>query len=82
MSEIYDADAPHHPRGCVAQARGVAEVLRVVKEYVLYDVKVVKTKKKLRRSVNAIGSYFVCPGVFAKTPGRTEIICGVAGISV
>jgi glycogen debranching enzyme len=25
----FDADAPHAPRGCMAQARNVAEVLRV-----------------------------------------------------
>jgi predicted glycogen debranching enzyme len=37
VSEIFDADAPHHPRGCVAQAWGVAEVLRVMKEYELYN---------------------------------------------
>jgi predicted glycogen debranching enzyme len=35
VSEIFDADAPHHPRGCVAQAWGVAELLRVIKEYEL-----------------------------------------------
>jgi len=29
VSEIFDADPPHHPRGCVAQAWGVAEMLRV-----------------------------------------------------
>ena len=33
ISEIFDGDAPHHPRGCVAQAWGVAEVLRVIEEY-------------------------------------------------
>ncbi|CAN5834393.1 amylo-alpha-1,6-glucosidase [soil metagenome] len=33
VSEIFDANAPHHPRGCVAQAWGVAEVLRVIKDY-------------------------------------------------
>lgn len=33
VSEIFDAAAPHHPRGCVAQAWGVAEVLRVIKDY-------------------------------------------------
>jgi len=33
VSEIFDASAPHHPRGCVAQAWGVAEVLRVITEY-------------------------------------------------
>ena len=39
VSEIFDADAPHHPRGCIAQAWGVAEVLRVIKEYNLYETK-------------------------------------------
>jgi predicted glycogen debranching enzyme len=29
ISEIFDADSPHHPRGCFAQAWSVAEVLRV-----------------------------------------------------
>jgi glycogen debranching enzyme len=28
VSEIFDGDAPHTPRGCIAQAWGVAEVLR------------------------------------------------------
>lgn len=36
VSEIFDADAPHHPRGCIAQAWGLAEILRVIKEYELY----------------------------------------------
>jgi glycogen debranching enzyme len=39
VSEIFDGDSPHHPRGCIAQAWGVAEVLRVMKEYGLYGVK-------------------------------------------
>jgi glycogen debranching enzyme len=30
ISEIFDADAPHLPRGCFAQAWSVAEILRVV----------------------------------------------------
>jgi glycogen debranching enzyme len=29
ISEIFDADAPHKPRGCPSQAWSVAEVLRV-----------------------------------------------------
>lgn len=29
ISEIFDADAPHNPRGCFAQAWSVAEILRV-----------------------------------------------------
>jgi glycogen debranching enzyme len=28
ISEIFDGDAPHRPRGCIAQAWSVAEVLR------------------------------------------------------
>jgi predicted glycogen debranching enzyme len=32
FSEIFDAEPPHTPRGCMAQAWSVAEVLRVVKE--------------------------------------------------
>jgi glycogen debranching enzyme len=33
VSEIFDADAPHYPRGCAAQAWSVGEILRVIKEY-------------------------------------------------
>jgi predicted glycogen debranching enzyme len=29
IAEIFDGDAPHQPRGCIAQAWSVAEVLRV-----------------------------------------------------
>jgi predicted glycogen debranching enzyme len=36
VSEIFDGDAPYHPRGCVAQAWGVGEVLRVCLEYKLF----------------------------------------------
>ena len=35
VSEIFDGDSPHHPRGCVAQAWGVAEILRMIKTYSL-----------------------------------------------
>jgi predicted glycogen debranching enzyme len=44
VSEIFDANAPHHPRGCIAQAWGVAEILRVMKEYNLYGNKIKKAK--------------------------------------
>jgi predicted glycogen debranching enzyme len=30
ISEIFDAEAPYHPRGCIAQAWSVAEVLRTL----------------------------------------------------
>jgi glycogen debranching enzyme len=29
VSEIFDGDPPHRPRGCIAQAWSVAELLRV-----------------------------------------------------
>ncbi|MEO5956775.1 MAG: amylo-alpha-1,6-glucosidase, partial [Nitrospiraceae bacterium] len=32
VSEIFDADAPHQPRGCFAQAWSVAEPLRALIE--------------------------------------------------
>ena len=32
VSEIFDGDAPHHPRGCPAQAWSVAEPLRAIIE--------------------------------------------------
>jgi glycogen debranching enzyme len=35
VSEIFDADAPHHPQGCVAQAWSVGEILRAIVEDVL-----------------------------------------------
>ena len=36
VSEIFDGEPPHHPRGSMAQAWGVAELLRVVMEYDLF----------------------------------------------
>jgi glycogen debranching enzyme len=35
VSEIFDADSPHHPRGCIAQAWSVAELLRTAVEDIL-----------------------------------------------
>jgi len=32
ISEIFDGDPPHHPRGCIAQAWSVAEILRAMIE--------------------------------------------------
>jgi predicted glycogen debranching enzyme len=46
VSEIFDGDAPHHPRGCVAQAWGVGEILRMIKDYEL--LKEVKTREKVK----------------------------------
>ena len=36
VSEIFDGDVPQHPKGCIAQAWSVAELLRVIKDYKLY----------------------------------------------
>jgi glycogen debranching enzyme len=33
ISEIFDADPPFYPRGCISQAWSVAEILRVVRSY-------------------------------------------------
>ena len=30
ISEIFDGDPPHHPRGCISQAWSVSEILRVL----------------------------------------------------
>ena len=48
VAEIFDADKPHHARGCIAQAWGVAELLRVMKEYALYAA---RTRKKMRSEI-------------------------------
>jgi len=32
VSEIFDGDAPHRPRGCISQAWSVSELLRIKKE--------------------------------------------------
>ena len=53
VSEIFDADAPHHPRGCVAQAWGVAEVLRVIKDYDLITDNTEKKKTKKKKVAEA-----------------------------
>jgi predicted glycogen debranching enzyme len=47
VSEIFDGNAPHHPRGCIAQAWGVAELLRVIREYELFEVKQPKKKERM-----------------------------------
>jgi glycogen debranching enzyme len=40
VSEIFDGDAPHQPRGCFAQAWSVAEILRAVVENGLVESRV------------------------------------------
>ncbi len=46
ISEIFDAAPPHAPRGCMAQAWGVGEILRVAIEYDLFGT--LKTERKLK----------------------------------
>jgi predicted glycogen debranching enzyme len=46
ISEIFDAEYPHSPRGCIAQAWGVGEALRVTVEHELFP-KSTHVKKKL-----------------------------------
>lgn len=46
LSEIFEAEQPYHPRGCIAQAMSVAEILRVIKDYQLFDIRMVRTGMK------------------------------------
>lgn len=39
LSEIFDGEQPHAPRGCMAQAWSVGEVLRVLEQHQLFVVK-------------------------------------------
>jgi len=39
ISEIFDGDAPHQPRGCIAQAWSVADVLRAAAAFGLLTKK-------------------------------------------
>jgi glycogen debranching enzyme len=43
VSEIFDAEPPFAPRGCIAQAWGVAEILRVIKQYYI-DESIIKQR--------------------------------------
>jgi len=48
VSEIFDAEAPHHPRGCYAQAWSVAEPLRALIEDLGTSVNILQTPPKPR----------------------------------
>jgi predicted glycogen debranching enzyme len=37
IAEIFDAEPPHTPRGCIAQAWSVAELLRVIQTFSLFS---------------------------------------------
>jgi len=51
VSEIFDADFPHSPKGCTAQAWGVAEILRVIKDYDLAGQEEMQPKTKSKKTV-------------------------------
>jgi predicted glycogen debranching enzyme len=44
ISEIFDGDAPHAPRGCIAQAWSVGELIRVISQYKLFHFDQVVSK--------------------------------------
>ncbi len=46
ISEIFDGDAPNAPRGCIAQAWSVGELLRVITDYDLLSEKKSSKHKK------------------------------------
>jgi len=50
ISEILDAESPHAPRGCIAQAWSVAEILRAAVE----DVFAVKPTPKRQNAVRSV----------------------------
>jgi glycogen debranching enzyme len=54
VSEIFDGDGPHLPKGCIAQAWGVAEILRVIKEYNLVPDKKTETQTKSKKMAEGI----------------------------
>lgn len=37
ISEIFEGDKPHYPRGCIAQAWSISEILRIYIEHKLYE---------------------------------------------
>src|SRR5262249_9458276 len=53
ISEILDAESPHAPRGCIAQAWSVAEILRAAVE----DVFAVKPTPKRQNAVRSVAKW-------------------------
>lgn len=54
ISEIFDGDSPHAPRGCIAQAWSVAELLRAAAEDVLGIDGRFRNRTCLEASTNAL----------------------------
>lgn len=55
VSEIFDGDAPFHPRGCYAQAWSVGELLRVNFEYQLTRQTPIRQAEQGRKAVVSAG---------------------------
>ena len=55
VSEVFDGDPPHHPRGCIAQAWSVAELLRAAVEEV-FNVRPLETAAPAARSAKPVAS--------------------------
>jgi predicted glycogen debranching enzyme len=53
ISEIFDAEPPHSPRGCMAQAWGVAEILRAYVEDVMAETLKVAPVRAQKKSTSA-----------------------------
>jgi glycogen debranching enzyme len=59
VSEIFDGDSPHIPRGCFAQAWSVAEVLRITYEEIemlVPDMKIADEMTSLVQKITLLGS--------------------------
>ena len=56
ISEVFDAEEPFTPRGCIAQAWSVAEVLRVWVK--LAQQQAVRAQPRLRKQVSPPGFGF------------------------
>lgn len=67
VSEIFDGQAPHKPRGCYAQAWGVAEWLRVIHQYEL-DLPHFDVTKPQRQRRTAIRSQLLPPSEYRFQP--------------
>jgi predicted glycogen debranching enzyme len=71
ISEIFDAESPHTPRGCIAQAWSVAEVLRAAIEDV-FQVKPLNRVESTRRATMRTAQFAVQREYSQAGPGLNE----------
>lgn len=55
VSEIFDGDWPHYPRGCFAQAWGVAEILRILGTYIVTERSMVDARHDAELGISPAG---------------------------